>query len=105
MKNLLSFFPFVIFAGGLANAQVSVGVSDAEIKVQTGNANGSSVVVNSAGTIDADVQMEGVAIINGEVFVDGEKIPKGKTAYTSKKTGKSYTIKWGRNGNVAVQEK
>jgi hypothetical protein len=44
-------------------------------------------------------------VINGEVFVDGEKVPKGKSPYTSKKSGKTYVIKWGKDGNVAVQEK
>ncbi|MBN8579667.1 MAG: glutamate mutase L, partial [Anaerolineae bacterium] len=38
------------------------------VKVQTGK--GGSVASNTAGTIDPDVQMEGVAVINGEVFVD-----------------------------------
>jgi hypothetical protein len=49
--------------------------------------------------------MDGIAVINGEVFVDGEKVPKGKSPYTSKKSGKTYVIKWGKDGNVAVQEK
>jgi hypothetical protein len=88
-----------------ANAQVAVDVSGGGVKVQTGSGKGSSVAVNTAGTIDSDVQMEGVAVINGEVFVDGEKVPKGKTSYTGKKSGKTYLIKWGKDGNVAVQEK
>lgn len=82
-------------------AQVAVDVSGYGVKVQTGN--GSSVNVNS-GTAAADVQMEGVTIINGDVFIDGEKVAKGKTSYTAKKTGKSYRIEWGKNGNVSVAE-
>ena len=73
--------------------------------MQTGGKGGSSVAVNTAGSIDEDVEMEGIAVINGEVFIDGVKVPKGKTSYTSRKTGKTYQIKWGRNGNVAVEEK
>jgi len=48
--------------------------------------------------------MEGVAVINDDVFIDGEKIQRGKTSYTSKKTGKSYRIQWGKNGNVSVEQ-
>jgi hypothetical protein len=87
----------------LALAQVSVDVSGLGVKVQTGK--GGSVASNTAGTIDPDVQMDGVAVINGEVFVDGEKVPKGKSPYTSKKSGKTYVIKWEKDGNVAIQEK
>ena len=88
---------------GCAHAQVSVDLSGGGVRVQTGK--GASVASNTAGTIDPDVQMDGVAIINGEVFVDGEKVPKGKSPYTSRKSGKTYNIKWGKDGNVAVQEK
>jgi hypothetical protein len=95
----------LLLAAGAANAQVSVDLSGLGVKVQTGNGKGSSVASNSAGTIDQDVQMDGIAVINGEVFVDGEKVPKGKSPYTSKKSGKTYVIKWGKDGNVAVQEK
>lgn len=56
-------------------------------------------------SIGSDVQIEGVAVINGKVFIDGVKVPKGTTSYRSKKTGKSYQIRWGNNGNVEVTEK
>ena len=59
---------------------------------------------NSSGLVDADVEMEGVAVINGDVFIDGEKVQRGKTLYTAKKSGKSYRIQWGKNGNVSVEE-
>ena len=32
-----------------------------------------STANNVSGTIDADVEMEGVAVINDDVFIDGEK--------------------------------
>lgn len=83
-------------------AQVSVDLSGVGVKVQTGKGN---TAVNTSGTIDSDVQMDGVAVINGEVFVDGEKVPRGKSPYTSKKSGRTYNIKWGKDGTVAVQEK
>lgn len=85
-----------------ASAQVAVDVSSQGVKVQTGNGNSAKIV---SGTVAPDVQMEGVAIINDEVFIDGERVPKGKTSYTAKKTGKSYRIQWGKDGNVSVSEK
>lgn len=94
-----------LLAATAANGQVAVDVSVPGVRVQTGGHGGSSVAVNTAGSVDSDVQMEGVAIINGEVFIDGDKIPKGQTSYKSKKSGKSYQIKWGKNGNVAVEQK
>lgn len=83
-----------------ALAQVSVDVSGHGVRVQSG----SDVSVNSGG-VAPDVQMVGVAVINGEVFIDGDKVPKGKTLYTSKKSGKTYRITWGKDGNVSVAEK
>lgn len=101
---------FGLLAGvpGLALGQVSVDVPGASVKVGKGKAAVSvgpgSTASNSSGSIDTDVEMEGVAVINDDVFIDGEKIPRGKTRYTSKKTGKSYRIQWGKNGNVSVEQ-
>ena len=89
----------------LASAQVAVDVSSHGVKVQTGNGNSAKIASGTSGTVAPDVQMEGVAIINDEVFIDGERVPKGKTSYTAKKTGKSYRIQWGKDGNVSVSEK
>lgn len=84
------------------HAQVSIDLSGRRLKVQAGK---SSIAENTAGSIEHEVQMDGVAVINGEVFVDGEQVPKGKPVFVSKKSGKTYTIKWGKDGNVAIQEK
>lgn len=105
MKILGALSLVLAFAINCAQAQVAVDVTGGSVKVQTGSGKGSSVAVNNSGVIDSDVQMEGVAVINGEVFVDGEKVPKGKSSFTGKKSGKTYLIKWGKDGNVAVQEK
>ena len=86
----------------LAFAQVSVDLSGLGVNVQTGKGN---TAVHTGGSVESDVQMDGVAVINGEVFVDGEKVPRGKSPYTSKKSGRTYNIKWGKDGTVAVQEK
>ncbi|MCX7178086.1 MAG: hypothetical protein NTX56_04685 [Proteobacteria bacterium] len=96
----------VVLAGaglllGKAVAQVGVGATGKEAKATSGNRGSPQV---SAGVIGSDVQIEGIAVINGEVFIDGEQVPRGKVSYTSKKTGKSYRIQWGKDGNVSVSE-
>lgn len=104
--NRIFIFSFVL-AAFAAQAQVSIDLSGSNVKVQTGGAKGTStsIATNTEGTIDSEVEMEGVAVINGQVFIDGVKIPPGKTSYFSKKSGKNYTIKSDKNGNVSVQEK
>lgn len=108
--SVVACFGVLIAVSGVAVGQVSVDVPGTSVKIKKGNG-GTAVSVgpgskasNSAGAIDADVEMEGVAVINEDVFIDGEKIPRGKTRYTSKKTGKSYRIQWGKNGNVSVEQ-
>jgi len=64
----------------------------------------SSVSVES-GIVGSDVEMIGTAIINGVVYIDGEKLPSSTSVFTSKKTGKTYLVKRGKNGNVSVVEK
>lgn len=93
-----------LFFASLVNAQVAVDVSAGGVRVQTGKSS-VSTASNSAGSIDADVEMEGVAVINGTVYIDGERIPKGKRSHTARKSGKTYLIEWGRDGNVSVREK
>jgi hypothetical protein len=81
---------------------VSVGGSGQDnVSVSVG---GKNKVGNMAGSIDEDVEMEGVAIINGTVTIDGERVPKGKTRHTGKKSGIKYLIKWGKDDNVAVSQ-
>lgn len=86
----------------VVQAQFAVDVSGGNVSVQSGKG---SVVTNSAGALGPDVDMEGVAVINNEVFIDGVKVPHGKTSHVGKKSGKTYTIRWGKNGNIAVEEK
>lgn len=81
-----------VSVGGNGQGNVSVSVG------------GKNKVGNTAGNIEEDVEMEGVAIINGAVTIDGEKVPKGKTRHTGKKSGIKYLIKWGKDGNVAVSQ-
>ena len=95
---------FLMFSA-LALAQVSVDVSGHGVRVLQNGANGVNVNTGSSGGVAPDVEMEGIAVINGDVFIDGNKVPKGKTLYTSKKSGKTYRITWGKDGNVSVSEK
>jgi hypothetical protein len=83
----------------IPGVSINAGNGNATVNVGRGN-----TVKNTSGSIQGDVEMEGVAIINDDVFIDGEKIPRGKTRYTSKKSGKSYRIQWGKNGNVTVDQ-
>lgn len=103
-------FGLLTAASSFVFGQVAVDVPGVSVKVKKGSGNTSvsvgpdSTASNSAGSIDADVEMEGVAVINDDVFIDGEKIQRGKSRHTSKKTGKSYRIQWGKNGNVSVEQ-
>jgi hypothetical protein len=109
--SIISCFGLLTGVSGLAFGQVVVDVPGVSVNVGKGKGGNTAISVgpgstasNSSGSIDADVQMEGVAVINDDVFIDGEKIPRGKTKHTSKKTGKTYRIQWGKNGNVSVEQ-
>lgn len=60
---------------------------------------GGSASVTVGGIENAE--MDGVAVINGKVYIDGEAVPAGATRYRSKK-GNVYTIRRGPEG-VAVE--
>ena len=62
-------------------------------------------VSNESDFIAGDVDIEGVAIINDQVFIDGVRIKKGVREVTSGKTGRTYRINRSSNGNVTVTEK
>lgn len=62
-------------------------------------------VSNESGFIAGDVDIEGVAVINDQVFIDGVRIKKGVREVTSGKTGRTYRINRSSNGNVTVTEK
>lgn len=51
---------------------------------------GGSATANIGG-IGSGASVEGIAVINGDVFVDGEKVPVGVTRFTSKR-GQKYRI-------------
>ena len=87
----------------ISQAQVSVDISAPGVRVIKGSA-GANHVENASGKIDPEAEIEGVAVINEDVWIDGEKLPRTKTQHKSKKTGKTYLIKRG-GSNVTVSEK
>ncbi|MDO8787262.1 MAG: hypothetical protein Q7J42_04230 [Sulfuritalea sp.] len=108
--SVIACFWLLATTSALVVGQVTVDAPGGSVKVKKGKGNTAvsvgpgSTASNSSGSIDADVEMEGIAVINDDVFIDGEKIQRGKASYTSKKTGKSYRIQWGKNGNVSVEQ-
>ncbi len=97
-----SIVSIIFFIGTSAIADVSVNLSGYGVRIKTDDV---AVTAKSSGTIDPDVQIEGVTIINDNVFVDGEKVPNGRSVFTSKKTKKIYIIQSDINGNISVKEK
>jgi hypothetical protein len=101
----------MIFAGVPAMAQMNIKVPGVDVSMGSGSGGnmnisigGKNSVGNVAGHIDEGADVEGVSVINGEVTIDGEKVPKGKTRHTGKRSGTKYVIKWGRDGNVAISQ-
>lgn len=84
-------------------AQMATGRSAANVKIDLGSNN---TVANTSGVIDKDAEIEGVLIINDELYIDGARVARGVTEYVSRKTKKAYSIRWGKKGEgVSVTEK
>jgi hypothetical protein len=66
----------------------------------TASSTGTSSAGNAVGVIEGDVSTEGVTVINGKVWIDGEPVPPGVTRHRSR-SGKVYRIER-KNGTVAV---
>lgn len=84
----------------LASADLSIDISGVSVRTASGTtvSRSKNTVANEKGAIDQDADVEGVLIINDEVYIDGQRVSKGVTGYVSKKTKKSYSIHWGRKG-------
>jgi hypothetical protein len=48
---------------------------------------------NTVGGIGSNVDIQGVAVINGRVYIDNKEIPADVTRYKSPRTGEVYIIK------------
>ncbi|MCK9283913.1 MAG: hypothetical protein M0P39_06480 [Rhodocyclaceae bacterium] len=88
-------------------AQGMVDISSAGVKVETGGTGKPAVSISGASgsTVEPDLEMEGVTVINGDVYIDGSKVPADRVRYKSPKTGKVYVIRHTPGGNVSVEEK
>jgi hypothetical protein len=63
-------------------------------------ASGSTASVNIGG-IASNAKIQGIAVINGRVYIDGKEIPSTVTSYRSPRTGEVYTISR-KMGSVSV---
>ena len=87
---------------GAVLAQTGTHVAGGEAKRKVQNA---SATPAGASRIDADADIVGVTVINDEVYIDGDRVPTGVTSFKGRKSGTSYRIQWGRDGNISVTEK
>lgn len=108
--NFRFFSRYIVFlslfaASGFLQAQVSVELPGLAISVKTDTSTKVGGSTGNVSSVASDVEMEGVAVINGDVYIDGEKIPANVAKHKSKKNGKTYLIKRDSHGNVSVTEK
>ena len=98
----------LIVCSQLAGAQVSIDLSGVNVKTGSGStvSRAGNKVSNEKGVIGPEADVEGVTIINDDVYIDGSKIARGVTEYVSKRTKTVYSIRWGKKGEgVTVTEK
>ncbi len=67
----------------------------------TAIATGGNTVRNTVGGIGSNVDVQGVTVINGRVYIDNKEIPPDVTRYKSPRTGEVYIIKR-KGGSVEV---
>jgi hypothetical protein len=87
-----------------ADGSVSVRGDGKDVQVGAGgqvSAGSGNEVRSSVGEIAPGVNIEGVTIINGKLWIDGKEVPPGVKRYKSPKTGKIYNIER-RGSNVSV---
>lgn len=104
-------------------AQVWIQTGEAEIQVGNGvsiksSQGKSSVTAKDINTIATDgstasvtvggigegVEMQGVAVINGRVYVDGKEVPPNVSRYKSPRTGEVYLIRRSKEGVSVTTE-
>lgn len=87
-----------VILGGQAAAASNLTTGNG-MKIQIGNNNDVGV---DNGVISNDAEIEGITIINGKLWIDGQAVRHGTTRHVSPKSGKRYRIQWGADGNIAV---
>lgn len=101
--SLITAVVLALCMGGLLSAQAAEPGTKAKPKTWSINIGGNEVS-NESGVIEEGAEIEGITIINGEVSIDGVKVPRGVKKYRSPKSGKTYRIEWGKGDNVSVSE-
>jgi hypothetical protein len=92
----------VVIGGG----NVDVRTNEAGSVTTRGSSNsaiatGGNTVRNTVGGIGSNVDVQGVTVINGRVYIDNKEIPPDVTRYKSPRTGEVYIIKR-KGGSVEV---
>lgn len=122
IKSLL----LLVLAGwaSLALAQVRIQTGDTDIQVGNGvnikspNGGKGGVSAKDINTIATDgstagvtvggigegVEMQGVTVINGRVYVDGKEVPPNVSRYKSPRTGEVYLVHRGKEGVSVTTE-
>lgn len=52
-----------------------------------------------------NTQISGITVINGKLWIDGHSVPYNTKTFKSPNTGSVYSIKWGAENNISVEEK
>lgn len=90
------------------NGEVSVKGTGGDVRVGAGgqvSVGPGNQVKSSVGEIAPGTNLEGVTIINGKLWIDGQEVPPGVKQYKSPKTGKVYRIeRQGKNVSVTSQD-
>jgi hypothetical protein len=104
------------FAVVAAHAQVSVRTPGQEVRVGGGGdvnvradgvtsiATGGNEASVNVGGIGSGVDVQGVAVINGKVYIDNKEVPPGVTRYKSPRSGTVYLIQRKASGVTVTSE-
>jgi hypothetical protein len=92
----------VVIGGGNVDVRTSEGGSvSTHGGSTTAIATGGNTARNTVGGIGSNVDVQGVTVINGRVYIDNKEIPPDVTRYKSPRTGEVYIIKR-KSGSVEV---
>lgn len=84
----------VVIGGGNVDVRTSEGGTvSTHGSSTTAIATGGNTARNTVGGIGSNVDVQGVTVINGRVYIDNKEIPPDVTRYKSPRTGEVYIIK------------
>ncbi len=102
MKSAFLILTTVLAAGAALAPLASAGAGDAGRDI-TINAIGADNTASFQTGVASGAEISGITVINGEVWIDGQKVPRGAKKFTAK-SGKTYLIESGPNGVVVRDE-